>query len=86
MAETVKLYLLQEYISRGVHYKAGETIEVDRDTALFLQRDAPGCFAPVSVGMKLKIEADGEEKEATIEKSFDAPPAHKMVKKPAKKK
>ena len=71
MAETVKLYLLQEYISRGVHYKAGETIEVDRDTALFLQRDAPGCFAPVN---------------APEVKAVEAPPVDKMVKKPAKKK
>lgn len=74
MAETVILYLLQEYISRGVQYKAGTTIEVDRDTALFLQRDAPGCFAPV------------ERKLAPEVKEFVAPPVDKMVKKPAKKK
>jgi hypothetical protein len=72
MAETVKLYLLQEYISRSVHYKAGETIEIDRETALFLQRDAPGCFAPVEW--------------LNARKAVEAPPVDKMVKKPAKKK
>lgn len=74
MAEKVSLYLLQEYISRGVHYPAGTTIEVDLETALFLQRDAPGCFAPVNVP---------PAKEA---RAAEAPPVDKMVRLPAKKK
>jgi len=72
MSETIRLKVISEYRAGALYYAAGSTIDAPVETALWLMRDAPGCF-------ELIVEAQPA-------KAFDGPPADKMVKAPGRKK
>jgi hypothetical protein len=63
----MKLKVLFRYRSNLAQYEAGTVIDVDLETAKFLDRDAPGCFEV------FESEPEPETKE------LDQPPADKMI-------
>lgn len=73
---TVRLVCLSDYqhSGRNLLYTEDQVFEADEDLAAFLERDAPGCFAPY------------KEPAESSARALDEPPANKMIGSPPAKK
>ena len=83
----MKLYCHSEYRNGalGLHFEQGR-IEVADELGAFLMRDAPENFEIVPLGWVGVTSATPQEAIDNFERSMDAPPQDKAVKKPTRKK
>lgn len=79
MAENeVELEVVEDYRAGKESYRAGTTIHVSEQRAMFLMKDAPGCFQEPKPKRGRPAKDDGEET-----KEVKSPPKNKAVQGPA---